>query len=269
MKIFSFTPDNLDETLFEHLNKAYGAYELRKSYHARLAKSFLFTLSALVFLFGGYFIVKHVLIKTEVAVIKRDETVFIDNIKKFDIDQNEKTEIIQPPPQRRTMVDNTYEVVDKSSDDNKADTTPVQTKQELTGNASSTGTDTTRIVSTANPTVINETIASAEPLMSVAAVDKSPQFPGGEQALMTFLERNITYSDEARRAQASGKVYASFIINSKGEIESIKIIRKMGYGLDEEVVRVLNKMPRWQPGIFHGKAVSTILNLPVSFSLLQ
>ena len=79
---------------------------------------------------------------------------------------------------------------------------------------------------------------------------------------MSFLQKNIRYSETARSADASGHVYASFIINSKGEVEAIKIIRGLGFGLDEEVMRVIGIMPKWEPGYYHGKAVSTIFNLP-------
>ena len=58
-------------------------------------------------------------------------------------------------------------------------------------------------------------------------------------------------------------------LSQKGEVGAIKIIHSLGYGLDEEVERVLDMMPVWKPGYYHGNPVSTVLNLPVSFNLIQ
>ena len=83
------------------------------------------------------------------------------------------------------------------------------------------------------------------------------------------MAHNIHYNEQAKMAGVKGRMYASFIINSSGKVEMVKILRGLGYGLDEEVIRVLNSMPPWKPGYFRGKPVSTIMNIPVSFNLLQ
>ncbi len=58
-----------------------------------------------------------------------------------------------------------------------------------------------------------------------------------------------------------------FVVNSDGKIENVKILRGLGYGLDEEVLRVVNKMPDWIPGKQNGKEVNVQFNLPVNFNL--
>ena len=113
------------------------------------------------------------------------------------------------------------------------------------------------------------TLLTSSTPFQLAQVDKSPLFKGGNAAMLTFLEKNIQYTAQAKRDGVVGKIYASFIINAKGEIEAVKILKGLGSGLDEDVVRALYRMPPWEHGYFQGKPVSTILNIPVSFNLTQ
>ena len=103
--------------------------------------------------------------------------------------------------------------------------------------------------------------------MSLVSVDKQPEFPGGEQKFLDFLANTIRYPGEALTNDVTGRVYASFIINANGSVESVKIIRGLGFGLDGEVIRVLKLSPQWSPGKFKGKPVSTIIIVPVLFQI--
>lgn len=95
----------------------------------------------------------------------------------------------------------------------------------------------------------------------------TPAFPGGQNAMNKFLIAHIKYPPIARDAGIQGKVWASFIITKTGKVENIQIVRGLGYGLDEEVLRVLAKMPDWTPGMEYGKPVNVKLQLPVNFKL--
>jgi TonB family protein len=97
--------------------------------------------------------------------------------------------------------------------------------------------------------------------------EKMPTFPGGEDSLMSFLEKNIKYPADAKANKISGRVYVSFIIGKNGKVTNPKILRGKGYGMDEEVIRVVKLMPAWNPGMQDGKAIATKFNLPVSFTL--
>lgn len=97
-------------------------------------------------------------------------------------------------------------------------------------------------------------------------VEQMPEFPGGQEKLNKFLLQ-IKYPRAARKKGVSGKVYVTFVVNSDGKIKNVKILRGLGYGLDEEVLRVVNKMPDWIPGKQNGKEVSVQYNLPVNFNL--
>lgn len=98
-------------------------------------------------------------------------------------------------------------------------------------------------------------------------VEQMPEFPGGQEALMNFLMNNIKYPDSAKEYGVAGKVYAKFVVNPDGKVSDIEIIKGIGMGCDQEVIRVLSIMPSWNPGKQNGKAVSVYFTLPVSFYL--
>ena len=105
------------------------------------------------------------------------------------------------------------------------------------------------------------------PPQPIAAVDVQPEYPGGATKMREFIGRNLKYPKEARKSDVQGTVIAEFWVNTDGKIERIKIIRSIGYGTDEEVIRILKKMPRWKPAQFRGKATATTFTLPFSFKL--
>ncbi|GLU50682.1 M56 family metallopeptidase [Dyadobacter frigoris] len=106
---------------------------------------------------------------------------------------------------------------------------------------------------------------SAQAEMSV--IEQMPQFPGGEAQLSEFLSKNVVYPAEAASEGVQGDVKVSFTINDKGYIRNPKIIERMGYGLDEEALRVVLKMPRWEPGRQGRRAIAVQYNLSISFAL--
>lgn len=104
-----------------------------------------------------------------------------------------------------------------------------------------------------------------DPIVLVPEID--PEFPGGISALYRFLRDNLVYPEDARNMRIQGKVFVTFIIEKDGSVTHIRVLRPLGYGLDEEVVRVLKIMPRWKPGVQGGLKARVQYNLPVSFKL--
>jgi protein TonB len=95
-----------------------------------------------------------------------------------------------------------------------------------------------------------------------------PAYPGGDKALESFFEKNIAYPSAASDNGVEGTVKISFTVDETGKISSPKVTSPtMGYGLEEEALRVFKKMPSWKPGSLKGKNVKTRFNLPVRFQL--
>ncbi|MEM9985904.1 MAG: energy transducer TonB [Bacteroidota bacterium] len=102
----------------------------------------------------------------------------------------------------------------------------------------------------------------------LATADIMPAFPGGEAALYRFLSNQIRYPEKALRNKAEGKVYIRFIVQPDGSITDLDILRGIGFGCDEEALRVVQMMPRWVPGELGGQKVAVYSSLAIEFKFL-
>jgi len=98
-------------------------------------------------------------------------------------------------------------------------------------------------------------------------VENAPAFPGGDVARMKFLQDNIKYPQMARESGIQGTVYVTFVVERNGNVTDVKILRGIGGGCDEEAVRVVQNMPKWEPGKQRGKPVRVQFNMPIKFTL--
>jgi len=96
-------------------------------------------------------------------------------------------------------------------------------------------------------------------------VEEMPSFPGGEDELKKFLASNLIVPDDARKAGIQGTVYATFLVKEDGTVADAKIIRGLEASCDNEVLRVINLMPKWYPGKQNGRPVTVQFNMPVKF----
>ena len=94
-----------------------------------------------------------------------------------------------------------------------------------------------------------------------------PQYNGGMAKFYDFIGANINYPEEAVKNKIQGNVLMSFILEKDGKLSDIKVDRKLGYGTDEEAIRVLNLSEKWSPGLIDGKAVRVKYTIPVKFTL--
>ena len=98
-------------------------------------------------------------------------------------------------------------------------------------------------------------------------VEEMPEFPGGDEKLMEFLQQNIKYPDEAIEAGAYGRVFVGCVIEKDGSIGEVRLLRGIGYGCDEEAMRVVKMKPKWQPGKHNGEFVRVSYQIPILFKL--
>ncbi|MCX7696587.1 MAG: TonB family protein [Bacteroidales bacterium] len=98
-------------------------------------------------------------------------------------------------------------------------------------------------------------------------VEEQPEFPGGEEALMAYLQSNIRYPQMAKELEIQGKVIIEFVVETDGSVTNVVVKRGIGGGCDEEAVRVVKAMPKWKPGKQRGKPVRVRYTLPVTFQL--
>lgn len=100
-------------------------------------------------------------------------------------------------------------------------------------------------------------------------VDQSPEFVGGPIQMYQFIANNMRYPITAQRAKIQGKPVVVFVVTKNGDLANIKTTTTIGYGLEEEAIRVISLMPGWKPGSKDGVAVNTNYTIPINFTLLN
>ena len=98
-------------------------------------------------------------------------------------------------------------------------------------------------------------------------IDKMPEFRGRKEGLLKFLQRSVKYPEKAKKSNTQGRVVAQFFINKKGKVDNIHIVKSVSPELDAEAIRVIKAMPKWKPGVYKGKVVSTEFTMPIQFKL--
>jgi TonB family protein len=94
-----------------------------------------------------------------------------------------------------------------------------------------------------------------------------PEFIGGEDALIRFLNQKVKYPNYEILQELEGTVIVEFLVDKDGSISHAKVIKSATPGFDKEALRVVKMMPRWKPGIQGGEPVKVLFNVPITFEL--
>lgn len=92
-----------------------------------------------------------------------------------------------------------------------------------------------------------------------------PQFPGGDKALLDFIKRNMRYPKCAKEKNIEGRVLVSFYVETDGSLTNISIAKSVDSRLNKEALRIVKKMPKWEPGQLGGEVVRMKYFLPIEF----
>ena len=106
---------------------------------------------------------------------------------------------------------------------------------------------------------------------ALSIAEKMPSFPGGEAAMMEYIQGNVKYPGIEKKSGISGICYVTFVVEKDGSITDVKILRGVpnGPGIDAESIRVVKAMPKWNPGQQYGKDVRVQFNLPIKYTLRE
>lgn len=99
------------------------------------------------------------------------------------------------------------------------------------------------------------------------SVEQMPQYPGGNVAMMKYIQSHIKYPPMAKENNIQGNVVVQFVVLKDGSIGEVKIARSVDKDLDKEAVRVVKSFPKFTPGRKNGQPVAVWYTLPVSFKL--
>ena len=98
-------------------------------------------------------------------------------------------------------------------------------------------------------------------------VEALPEFPGGASAFMKWITANLRYPQAAQNRRLEGKVVVSFIVDIEGNVTHLKVESSPDVLFTQEVVKVMSRMPRWTPGVQHGKPCATMVAVPIHFDM--
>ena len=265
MNLFLFTKNNLDEVVFEHRNKQYGAYALRKSYDEHLLKAAASSFGLLL-LFGTVMYVIS-LFPSSVVLVKLNNTipfenVLIDKIKIVpDVELLPKLSVKNTDNMNYTIVKDQLVVEPLTTPPN-----PNLTLNHGGGEQQVSGLGGPGIVDGAGTLpIVTPPIETAVPYVTFAT--DMPSFNGGTDALASYIRHELVYPAQALEFGREGKVMVSFIVQTDGSITNIEVIRGFGFGSEDEAKRVIERMPKWIPGKQNGKIVAVKLILPLHFQL--
>lgn len=257
------------DIIFAKRNRTYGAYALRSAYGNTLFRS-LFIVAFTVFTSAGLasWLKKEHGSKHELTGQINDSTTI--RVIKVEIPED----IAEP----KQMANNTKKPASAANNNsqstiirnNAPDTAHQVVNTDLnithTGTTSSDGTDNGQNALTGNGKG-TETLVITNPL-DLFAVDENPEFEGGYNALLSFVRKNLVYPNMAVENNKQGTLYVKFVVNEEGQVSQITLMNNLGYGLDDEAMRVVSKIPKFKsPGKVKGKPVKTYYQLPIKFKL--
>lgn len=268
---------SMDDILFEHRNKSYGAYTLRKYYPDNLEKAVisaivLFTLVFISPAIARYFKTDEAppLILEKVVSVTLENPVVLEKVKVQEIPVTKKAE---PAPQADTK---RYVPVEVRPDDQVTNEENPPTQNDLKNTQISSETKagdptTTTPVEIETPGTGNGTdvpVKAEEKKDEIYRTpEQMPEFEGGDAAMKKWIAENVRYPDPAKEAGIEGSVIVTFIVDENGNVTSPSVLRGLGGGLNEESLRVIRKMPKWKAGKQQGRPVKVKLNLPIKFRL--
>ncbi|HSZ85429.1 MAG TPA: energy transducer TonB [Puia sp.] len=259
---------NVLDIIFENRNKEYGAYELRTRYDKRLKNATIIMISTVAIFCSAIYIDGHFFHHQLSKMINYE----ISDPSVAKINESKPQELIKPKTaqpikqQIATVKDVTFRIVRNEPTKPLPTVTDIDSKQigpqdkpsELAGDiipVSSTENKKGNSTETKTETAEREILVRAEFM---------PEFPGGEAALQRFLSKNIRMPIDLEPGTKI-KVMAKFVVDENGNISAMQTVQSGSIEFDNEVLRVLKKMPQWKPGRQNGRSVAVYFNLPVIF----
>ncbi len=125
-----------------------------------------------------------------------------------------------------------------------------------------------RLIEPVSPPPVEQEVEDQEKVFTI--VEQMPEFQGGNEALMSFISKNIVYPRNAVENEIQGTIYLNYIVRYDGSLSNIKMLKSVSGGteLNSEAIRILKLTEgKWKPGKQNGKPVNVQMNLPFKFSL--
>ena len=270
------------DLVFEGKNKDFGAYDLRMNSTKRHNKAVLYTIiGAIIAVIAAMSIAKLNEYLTERALAQQnDQEEVIFGVDETEEPEEEQQERIEQPKEEvlPEEVLNTVKVTELRivEDEKVSKDEEIKTQDELKETETAfgqkdndKGTEDRNVTRTLRDEVVvekKEPVKEEKEVM-FTSVEQMPQFPGGETALMKYLQSHMQYPQMAAENNIQGNVVIQFVVKKDGAVSEVKVARSVNKDLDREAVRVVKSLPKFTPGRQNGQPVAVWYTLPVRFKL--
>lgn len=261
---------SLNDIVFENRNKLYGAYDLRKGYGQTIQRSVIIgsTLFLLMVMLPNLY-------ARLVPEPKADDIIFVVEAAPADIKLEPVAKPVAPPPVEPAVktIRSVIPVV-LPDDQVPIENIPPTTADLANAQPAEKTVEGLNDVDIIAPPVavmpsVKAAVAGIEPKKEETLLfsEQAPQYSGGTEAMGEFLRKHLKYPRQAAQAGIQGKVFVAFTVGSDGKVDNVSAMKGIGFGCDEEAVRVVKLMQNWLPGKQSGVPVKVRFTLPIAFQL--
>jgi periplasmic protein TonB len=249
--------ESFDDIVFEHRNKEYGAYDLRRKYSKRGTIAFGISIFILFTAFGWPLIASIMEHNAYKKHLDKNTVVVMEDLKK-------KEAFVPPPPPPppapiKSIIFIAPVIVDSITKEEE-----MASMGEISEGVNSQPVDT-------NTVLVVNVVKDPEPVVDEIfepfAIQEKPSFPDGDAGLLKYVREHTKYPVPALEQGIEGTVYVRFVVTKTGYVGEAKVMRAVDPMLEEEALRVVKSMPKWTPGKNNGNPVSVWFIMPVKFVL--
>ncbi len=272
---------SLNDIVFENRNKNYGAYQIRQAYENHLSRATMIGVAMFALALAAFWFKFHQ--EPADSVINTDGILEMREVVLTPPPPVIEPPILEPPksdptppaasaaaPVVATVVNRELTVTTSDQvDPNENPPTQDELANKVNGSTNTDGPPATDGASSGSGTGtgIGGTDTGIEVNVDevINFADKMPEYEGGQKAMAKFFRDNMRVPSVVGEKEISGTVYVGFVVNNKGEVTDVKILKGIHPACDNEAIRVVSKMKKWIPGQQAGRNVSVRYTIPIRF----
>ena len=273
------------DIVFDNKNKDFGAYQMRKQSDRRHNMAALYTLIGLIVVFAliiGYSYYSDYRAEQDALALQeqREKMAAAELIaqeeeapEEEEVEEQKFEQEIPEVPEEVLATVQVTQIAIVDADKVKNEVMDMETQKEdntARGVVTQEGADDAdKFTAVKEQVVVVEEpkVEKHEPEQIFVAVEQPAEFKGGMGALMKWLGNNIRYPEAAQQNGVQGRVVVKFVVEKDGSVSQPTILKGVDKDLDQEAIRVVKRMPKWQPGKNIGQPVRSYFQLPVTFKL--
>ncbi len=274
------------DLVFEGKNKDFGAYQLRTNSVKRHNKAVIYTLIGLVIIGAAIFStlkIQQIIAERQLKDAAEQENVTVDLTPKEQPKEEQQQKLEEEKPEiKKEEVLQSVKVTELNivEDNQVKKEDEIKSQDELKNEDKAFGQQNNdegvtdrNLTKTLKNEVVVEEVKPVEKKVEkeevFRSVEQMPTFPGGDAALMKYLNSHLQYPTMAQENGVQGTVIVQFVVTKTGAVGEAKVARSVDRDLDKEAVRLCKSLPKFVPGRQNGQPVSVWYTLPVKFKLQQ